>query len=226
MPESPAAARAIAPGATVWLLHGLWMRAPCLWPLARTLREAGFRPRLFDHASVLGDPARSIARLRDALAASAEVDPGVGLHIVAHSLGGLIALEALRAWPELPVSRVVCLGSPLRGSAVARGALGRLSGRARALLSEGVPPWQGRAAVSMVAGTVPRGLGVLAGVLQVPHDGTVAVAETRLAGLSEHCTVPASHSGLLWSAAAAARAVAFLRDGGWSPAVPAARGAL
>ena len=36
--------------------------------------------------------------------------------LVGHSLGGLVALEALRRQPDLPVSRVVCLGSPLRGS--------------------------------------------------------------------------------------------------------------
>ena len=46
-----------------------------------------------------------------------------------------------------------------------------------------------------------------------PSDGTVAVAETRLAGLADHCCVDASHSGLLLSPAAAAQVVCFLREG-------------
>ena len=44
-------------------------------------------------------------------------------HIVAHSLGGLIALQALRDAPHLPVRRMVCLGSPLGGSGAAAGML-------------------------------------------------------------------------------------------------------
>ena len=51
-----------------------------------------------------------IARLRDS-------EP---LALLGHSLGGLIALEALNREPDLPVTRVVCLGSPLRGSHAAR----------------------------------------------------------------------------------------------------------
>ncbi|KTF29418.1 Cob(I)alamin adenosyltransferase, partial [Xanthomonas vesicatoria] len=44
-------------------------------------------------------------------------------------------------------------------------------------------------------------------------DGTVALAETRLPGLRDHCVVQASHSGLLRSPEAATQALAFLRSG-------------
>ncbi|RBH04597.1 alpha/beta hydrolase, partial [Xanthomonas oryzae pv. oryzae] len=44
-------------------------------------------------------------------------------------------------------------------------------------------------------------------------DGTVALAETRLPGLRDHCVMRASHSGLLRSPEAAAQALAFLRCG-------------
>jgi hypothetical protein len=37
------------------------------------------------------------------------------------------------------------------------------------------------------------------------------VAETELPGLTDHCVVPATHTGLLFSAEAAGKAIAFLR---------------
>ncbi|TQC55854.1 alpha/beta fold hydrolase, partial [Pantoea dispersa] len=83
--------------------------------------------------------------------------------LVGHSLGGLIALQALQQAPALPVTRVVCLGSPLAGSAAARALaqrrLGRALGRSAALLQRGVARWDGAAEVGMIAGTVARGLG-------------------------------------------------------------------
>jgi hypothetical protein len=60
---------------------------------------------------------------------------------------------------------------------------------------------------------VPHGLGALFAGFADDHDGTVAVDETRLPGLADHAVIDASHSGLLFSAAAAEQAGAFLREG-------------
>ena len=141
-----------------------------------------------------------------------------GADVVAHSLGGLVTLTALQREPELPVQRVVCLGSPLCGSAAAKGLSARHAfaatlGRSADLLRSGCQPWDGEAQVGVVAGRTPLGLGQFFGSLRDVSDGTVAVAETRLAGLADHVVVPASHSGLLLSPLAAAQAVAFLRSG-------------
>ncbi|WP_435012347.1 esterase/lipase family protein, partial [Xanthomonas arboricola] len=107
--------RASAATADVLLVHGIWNTAHWLLPLARRLRAEGLAPALFGYASVLGGPAQAVPRLIERLQAT-----GAQL-LVCHSLGGLVALQALRAAPELPVCRVVCLGSPLCGSAAARG---------------------------------------------------------------------------------------------------------
>ncbi|OAX64353.1 acetyltransferase [Xanthomonas translucens pv. arrhenatheri] len=70
---------------------------------------------------------------------------------------GLLALPALRQAPQLPVTRVVCLGAPLAGSAAAqalsRRDLGIALGRSAAL-QQGLSRWDGRAAVAMLAGSV------------------------------------------------------------------------
>jgi pimeloyl-ACP methyl ester carboxylesterase len=203
-----------AGGRRVILLHGLWMPGASMHWLAAQLRVQGFDPCIFSYHSVSDGPDQASSRLADLLLAEGEAD------IVAHSLGGLIALQALRDQPRLPVSRVVCLGSPLAGSGAAAGMArwapgGGLLGRSARLLHDGLGPWQGRAEVGSLAGRVPHGLGALFAGFAGEHDGTVAVDETRIEGLADHVVVDASHSGLLFSAAAAEQACAFLRDGGF-----------
>ncbi|CAD0318693.1 esterase/lipase family protein [Xanthomonas hortorum] len=197
--------------ADVLLVHGIWNTAHWLLPLARRLRAEGFAPALFGYASVLGGPAQAVPQLIERLQTT-----GAQL-LVCHSLGGLMALQALRAAPELPVRRVVCLGSPLCGSAAARGLSQRggqwALGRSAGLLQQGFVQWEGEAEIGQVAGNVARGVGRWLAPLDGGSDGTVALAETHLPGLRDHCVVPASHSGLLRSPEAAQQALSFLRTG-------------
>jgi pimeloyl-ACP methyl ester carboxylesterase len=195
----------------VILLHGLWMPGASMQWFASKLAAEGFEPEIFAYHSVADGPDTAVPRLIELLAAAPA-------SIVAHSLGGLIALQALHEAPGLPVDRVVCLGSPLTGSGAATGMLrwapaAAMLGRSAQLLQHGVDGWQGNAQVGVIAGCVPHGLGALLAGFDGDHDGTVAVAETRLAGVSDHVVVEASHSGLLFSAEAVEQAVAFLRRG-------------
>jgi pimeloyl-ACP methyl ester carboxylesterase len=196
----------------VILLHGLWMPGAAMHWLAAHLKAEGFEPETFSYHSVADGPDTAVPRLVELL------DAGEGADIVAHSLGGLIALQALCESPGLPVARVVCLGSPLTGSGAVTGMLrwapaAALLGRSAALLRTGISCWEGKAQVGVIAGRVPHGLGALFAGFDGEHDGTVAIAETQLPGLADHVVVDASHSGLLFSAEAAAQATAFLRDG-------------
>jgi pimeloyl-ACP methyl ester carboxylesterase len=198
----------------VHLLHGLWMPGLAMHWLAAKLQAAGFDTDVFSYASVADGPDRAVPRLIDAIG-DGDCD------IVAHSLGGLIALQALCDAPQLKVGRVVCLGSPLTGSGAATGILRWpastfLLGRSASLLQSGFPCWQGRAEVGVIAGRVPHGLGALFGGFAGEHDGTVSVDETRLAGVADHVVVDASHSGLLFSTQAADQSIAFLRTGRFS----------
>lgn len=194
----------------VLLVHGLWLHGASMRWLGARLREAGFEPREFSYASVGGGPDAAVPRLVDAIGTTPT-------HLVAHSLGGLVALTALRE-ARLPVPRLVCLGSPLCGSGAARD-LGRRAwtapvlGRSGGLLQAGCPPWEGTVPVGMVAGNVARGIGRLITRFGGESDGTVALEETRLPGLAAHCVVPASHTGLVFSAHAARQAAHFLREG-------------
>jgi len=196
----------------VILLHGLWMRGFTLVALRHRLEQADFSVELFDYASVFRSPEISV----DKLVRRVQETQGQRVHLVGHSLGGLIALQALQRDPNLTRGRVVCLGSPLRGSALARG-VARLPGgslvigKSMEILRDGIRRWEGKQEVGVVAGRLPIGLGFAVGALSSPHDGTVSVAETELPGLTDHCVVPATHTGLLFSDEAAGQAIAFLR---------------
>jgi pimeloyl-ACP methyl ester carboxylesterase len=202
----------------VVLVHGIWATGFLMTPLRRRLDAAGFDASTFSYRSLVRTPAEVAARLGDVVAAHS---PGV-VHLVAHSLGGLVVLH-LAARGGLPrEGRVVFLGVPTAGSAVARIFAAR--GPTRPLLGRsvkdgllgGAPPWPGGRDLGVVAGTKSIGAGRLVGGLRRPNDGTVAVSETRARGATDRLALPVSHTGLLGSRAVADAVATFLRDGRFS----------
>jgi pimeloyl-ACP methyl ester carboxylesterase len=199
------------------LLHGRWMRGFALAMLDKRLLEAGFEVHRFDYLSVAASQEHILDRLHAQMRGLG--DQGHDVHLVGHSLGGLLAMRACSDGAALPPGRIVCLGSPLLGSSAARGlaAWGHageaLLGHNRDLLQCGFERWDGEREVGVVAGRLPLGLGNMLGHLDGAHDGTVAVAETQLPGITDHCIVESNHMGLLFSAEVARCTAAFLHTG-------------
>lgn len=197
----------------VLLVHGLWMRSFSMRWLATRLRGQGFETELFGYYSLLQDTDAVVARLAGVMAQNP------GANVLAHSLGGLLSLRAAELVGAAGVGRIVCLGSPLAGSQAAASIVARipagasLVGHNRALLAAGIDHVPAGLQVGAVAGCVPRGLGGVVAHFACEHDGTVAITETRVPGLADHTVVHASHSGLLFSDAAARRSTEFLRHG-------------
>lgn len=189
------------------------MRGFTLALLARRLRAAGHEVSAFDYASVTRSPEACSARVVEYI----DTLPAGPVHLVGHSLGGLLALDLARAGHHRG-GRVVCLGTPLHGSAVARvlaawSPLRWTLGEARQWLCDGLACWPDGASVGMIAGSLPLGFGLLVPGLASPHDGTVSVAETRSERLDDHAVVSTSHSGLLLSDRAATMTAHFLAHG-------------
>lgn len=201
----------------VLLLHGLMMRSPALLPLAWRLRKRGFAPEIFSYSTLWRTPGLAMERLAMRLY-SMGTEP---VHMVAHSLGGLIALETINRYQRLPPGRVVCLGSPLAGSCAARGLAGRgfgaVAGRSGALLRGGLAGLPPGRQVGVIAGDRSMGLGKLFSTMDGFNDGTVAVWETQLPGLADHVVIHSSHSGLVFSPQAAELAADFLEAGYFRP---------
>jgi pimeloyl-ACP methyl ester carboxylesterase len=198
-------------------VHGLWMPGAIMIVLRRRLeKQYGFRGREYSYHSVVGSLDQSIARLRRQV----ELLAPARTHVVAHSLGGVVALQTLRRHPDLPVGRVVCLGSPLVDSEPARFLQrfdwGRpIVGRTllEGVLENPLGEWTGAQQVGVIAGTTPFGTARFFLPLSDPNDGVVASAETRLPGITDHIEMPVSHSGLVFADIVVRQVAAFLRDG-------------
>jgi pimeloyl-ACP methyl ester carboxylesterase len=204
-------------------VHGLWQRgAESIWLRRRLSQYLQAEARAFSYPSVAADAttnARDLAKYLSAIRADT-------LHLVGHSLGGLVILKLFEedadAQARLPPGRIVLLGSPLRGSRTAQ-KLARLPfGKkimGRAVEEELLGPccerrrWNRARELGVIAGDLGVGLGRLVGTLGGPSDGTILVEETELEGTADRLVLRVSHTGMLFSAAVAHAAGAFLSTG-------------
>lgn len=206
-------------------VHGLFMNGTDSLLLRRRLRRdfgTAVQMHAFQYRSARSTMADITARLQ---AYVRQLGPGE-LHLVAHSLGGLVVLRFLERYPEQAPGRVVVLGSPLVASRAAV-AIARvkwaatLVGRcvAEELFTERARRWTPGREVGVIAGTKSMGLGKFFTRFDEDCDGTVGVSETRIPGASDHLALPVSHMGLLVSARVARETGAFLKTGHFLPKV-------
>jgi pimeloyl-ACP methyl ester carboxylesterase len=187
------------------------------WLLRRRLARQGFVPYSFRYRTVRA----GLTANADAMAEFIRNIAERPVHIVGYSLGGVVALEMMRRHGMSSVGRVVCVGSPLNGSATGRMLAGKLRGKrivGKTILElnarGGLGPWQPSSVeVGVIAGSLPAGLGRAIGALGRASDGTVAIDETRLQGAADHVVRPLNHTSLLFSKTVVDDIVHFLRHG-------------
>lgn len=199
----------------VLLLHGLWMNRLVMLYLARSLDREGFRPVSLAYRSMRGTPDEHLAAVARRIAS---ISAG-SVHLVGHSLGGLVALGYLAGEPDKRIGRAVLLGAPVGGSRAARAVADWPGGDL--MLGRSTDIWRSdkraqlnaTACVGAIAGSRPFGLGSVFMDVPDPSDGVVTVEETRLPGLCDHLVLSVSHSGMLISREVARQTAAFLRNG-------------
>jgi pimeloyl-ACP methyl ester carboxylesterase len=203
----------------VVLVHGLWMHGALMRWIARRIERAGYVVYCYSYPSVrinLAENARRLAAYCDALNVR-------GLHLVGHSLGGLLIARMLGepgTTTRLDIGRVVLLGSPFVDSYAARqlcrarfGALA-VGAAVGEWLRGARPDNLARYDLGVIAGNRGVGLGrVVARNLPAPHDGTISVSETVVPGARDFVVLNVSHTEMILSAAVARQVCEYLRHG-------------
>jgi pimeloyl-ACP methyl ester carboxylesterase len=189
--------------------------------LRRRLASNGFDLRPFRYPSTRAPVAEILERLHVFVRAQS----ADRVHLVGHSLGGLVIYRLFERFPEQPPGRVVFLGTPSVESRTAlevarRAWLGSLLGRAvgEELLRPHARSWSAPRELGILAGTSAVGLGRLFSRFDEASDGTVAVRETRLPGATEYRALPVSHTGMLLAPSVARETAHFLAHGRFSSA--------
>jgi len=200
----------------VLLIHGVLMNPLEMRFLGNQLKRAGFNVHYIFYQSVLKNSAQNAREIHKKIKKLNLPN----LHIIAHSLGGIITMHLFEQFNDIPSGRVVMLGSPINGSYVAQKVqkwpiISPLLSKSMpsALSGEGIPEWNCQRDWGMIAGTRNQGLGVLTGGLSGESDGSVLVEETLHPKQSAHVKVNTSHTGLLFSKEVVLLCCIFLNTG-------------
>ncbi|MEM1298036.1 MAG: alpha/beta fold hydrolase [Pseudomonadota bacterium] len=193
----------------VVLLHGLGRTPMSMLPLAWRLGWAGFRCRRPSYPSTQLTVPESIAHVHALV-----TEIGRPVHLVGHSLGGLIAAALLREG-DLPIARAVQLGSPNLGSPAADRLAGtwpvtRICGPAVDDLQQHDVTPETHPHIAAIAGI--KGPPLPGIDIEEPHDGIVSQA-SAWAGAGHRASVPSLHSFIMTSAEAARLTAHFLTHG-------------
>lgn len=198
----------------VVLIHGILMNPLEMRYLGGQLVKAGYQVHYLYYQSVLKTPKQNAQSLYKKILKLNLSD----MHIVAHSLGGIITMHLFDQFDDLPSGKVIMLGSPVNGSWIAQKIQGwpvispiLARSMPSALSGEDLPEWNNQREWGMIAGTRNQGLGFIAGGLPGEGDGTVLLEETLHSKQTEHITVDTSHTALLFSKEVAVLTSQFLK---------------
>jgi pimeloyl-ACP methyl ester carboxylesterase len=198
----------------VALVPGAGVGGADLWLLAWRLRRMGYHVEIFFCLTWAKPLAQSAGQLYRWLLAR----PEPRIHLVGHSLGGLVILRCLAEYGWAKAGRVVTIGTPHTDITIARqlmrAPMGRwVAGRgvmsALPLLPLRIPA--GRE-VGVIAGNQDWGSGALLAVPR-PNDMAVSVEETRHPEITQRIVLRVSHVGMLFSRQIADEIDVFLRNG-------------
>jgi pimeloyl-ACP methyl ester carboxylesterase len=207
----------------VLFLHGLGRRAGSMRMLAAAASAEGYAT----FSPAYPGRRRSLTGIVDHLAAKvAAFDASFGdpLHIVTHSLGGLVARALIEARPPGRLGRVVMLAPPNGGSEVAdliyrvrlnRILLGPVGAHLRTRRIADDEKLLGKVGfeLGIIAGS--RGLDPISPrlIFARPNDGKVAVAATHVEGMRDHIVLAVSHTLMVYDRRVVAQTMAFLKQG-------------
>lgn len=190
----------------VVVVHGLAANNATTWLLSRRLRRQGFDVTQFGYPSILQTIEGLANRFESSLRRIVEQDAETPLHLVTHSMGGVLTRVVLKSFHPACLGKVVMLGTPNQGSHAAR-KLAPLLGRiCYPLVQLSDSP---NSAIHQYNIPDDVSIGIIAG----SRDRVVDVEATHLSVESDHYVVPTGHGRLLIRSDVAQQVGHFLRSG-------------
>jgi len=200
------------------LVHGLWMQGLLMRVMGRMLETRGFRTKAISYGFLKKTPAENAQLLYNEIGLLGAKK----INLVGHSLGGIVILHLLHNFPDLQIDKVVLIGSPVKGSSVARRVynvplLRPLLGQSvkKGLLG-GAPSFTLNRPLGIITGRGKLGVSALVYPGGEDSDGVVQESETMLENATDRISLPLSHSAMIFSRRCAECVAQFLSTGRFS----------
>jgi triacylglycerol lipase len=207
---------------SVVLLHGLGRGTASMYLLERAARADGHRVLRPGYPTMFKGPEELVERwVRPALFRALEADSGP-VHVITHSLGGILLRMAAGANPPPWLGRVVMICPPNQGSEIidffSRNRVSRIFlgptgvrlGTGPESLPRSLPPIRFHCGVIAADKCIDPILGAL---LPRPNDGKVGLYSTSCEGVEASARVHTSHTFAVCHPQVARLALLYIRTG-------------
>ena len=205
----------------VVLLHGLARTSGAMKKLVTPFENKGHQVINVDYPS-RKKPIEQLAPLAVKELGYSKCDQAGKIHFVTHSMGGILVRYYLAHNNVQGLGRVVMLAPPNQGSEVVD-KLRNVPGFKAINGEAGLQLGTDANSVPVNLGPVKFELGIIAGnrtfnlllsrYLPNPDDGKVSVASTRVVGMTDHITLPVTHTFMMKSKSVIKQAVQFIGHG-------------
>ena len=209
-----------AVGTSIVFAHGAVVNGWEMALLRHRLRQLGYRTRQFHYHSMLRGLDDNALRLKEFIRET----EGDTVHVVGHSMGGVLIRQVFEQMPDPRPGRLIAIGSPFIDCWIGHRVSG-LHDRGYCLLGKTVHDhilrprdrtWRGMRELGVIAGTYPLGIGAVFHDLPRSSDGVVLLEETGLLDTTDHVTYRLNHFGMLLSKRCCAQIARFLATGAFA----------